>query len=868
MPVGRIVKDVEKTLEKIKKFKAPKRTTYDEFKTKEVKQAQLGDKVEEIIGKQAPDDLTNTSEVLDSTLSDEFIGVRQHDINRASSYTYQKQADLEAKIGAKKTETEQIEASKQDFVIGREQYEQQQLGLARQSQIDLEIARLKEKRRDLYLKATDLQKERIVTSQVQESASGKESIYDTISKSPGRGSGHTNIEGRGEVLYNRFSAGITDLKNSFRTKWAGLSQNMELMQETIRLLKDGKVKNKAFLQDAKKLADQWTKTANEVKNLRNSAGARIGKLEDWILPQSHDKAKLRRAGFKSWRKTIIDKLDVDRIEKEQETSIENVLISAYKNIIAPDVEKGKGIGSKVAKRREESRVLHFKTGDDIINYNNQFGNPDFFGTMDAHLRQQSIEIAQMQIFGSNPDATFEKLKELARADGSLGSIAESKLDAVWNDVSGKTDGDNVVTKLDNFIAQTGGIYRSIQIASKLGIATISSLGDLSNIILGSGYRGVSSVDILGTSLKTLFEGSVGENTKLASRIGIVSEFANASLANSRFADNVGNGIAQKSAEVVIRASGLGKYTSSLRVSVGLEFAGNIADNLGKNFDDIPFKAMLEEYGVDAKMWKKMQGKTKVVKKGNGASAEFFDVTKMYNGVDDEIGYRISEMISNEMDAFVVMPTARTKAWTTFGGKKGSIKGETARNMFLFKSFPISVTLMHLNRFNHLSGGNKVAYAGAVIGANTVIGGLTLMAYDVATGKTPRDPARPAMIGEALAKGGGLGIYGDFFIGLKDTKYGTSFSDIILGVPASTLKDVTRISQDLITKDGWKKTENIWNTAKNYIPGQNLWYTRYAIEKSVGNFVGEVLDPKFKDRQKRRKKAMRLRGQKPLEEALF
>lgn len=815
--------------------KVPKRTTYDKFKTQEVEKAKLSDKVEEIQGVQTPEDMTAKTEALESPMADEFIGVRQEDIGRQQQYTAGQYSKKSAQI--------------------------------LQEEDDIQLQKLYEQKKNLYLKAMDLKKERTLTDQLQGSANGKDAIYDIISNSAGKGSGHTNVEARTEALYTRFSAGITDLKDSFRTKWAGLSQNIELMQETVRFLKDGRVKNKAMETEAKALAKQWQTTADEVKNLRNKAGATIGKIEDWVLPQSHDKMKLRKAGYKSWRKSIIDKLDVKRIESEQGTDIESVLTSAYKNIIAPDVEKGKGVGAKLTNRHEDARVLHFKTGDDIINYNNEFGNPDFFGTMDAHLRQQSMEIAQMQIFGTNPDATFEKLKELARADGSLGSIAEGKLDAVWNVVSGKTDGDNVVTKLDNFVAQSGGVYRSIQVASKLGSATISALADVSNIILGSGYRGVSGVSIMGTNLKTLFEGSVGSNTKLASRIGIVSEFANASLANSRFADNVGNGVAQKSAEAVIRASGLGKYTTSLRVSVGLEFAGNIADNLGKNFDDIPFKPMLEEYGIDASMWAKMQGKTKTVSKG-GTSADFFDVTKMYDGVNDEIGYRISEMISNEMDAFVIMPNARTRAWTTWGAKKGTLKGEAARNMMLFKSFPVAVTLMHLNRFKHLSGGNKVAYAGAVIGANTVIGGLTLMAYDVATGKTPRDPARPAMIGEALAKGGGLGIFGDFFIGLKDTKYNTSFSDIIMGVPASTLNDITRQSQDFITKDGWKKTENTWNTAKNYIPGQNLWYTRLAIEKSIGRFVSEALDPKFKERERRRKKAMRLRRQKPLEEVLF
>ena len=847
--IGKVVTETLGTLaeETIKATKkVPKRTTFKQVKEAEIAKATPLEK---------PD-------ILDSDLKDEFTGIRQKDITKQQQYQSGQYTKKQEAIAVKGEELEalKIEEAKSRLVIGQEQADEQAYMQTDMLKREEELMKLYEQRRDIYTKSQDLIKERTNTQILQESPDAKEALYDIASAAAGRGNKFSNIEGRTDALYTRFSAGMTDLKNALRTTHAGLRQNTELANEMIRYMKDGRVKNKALEGEVKKLSGQWTKTAESIKNVRNKAGAQIGKLEDWIIPQSHDKAKIRKGGYRKWQKNILPKLDVKRIEAEQGTDIESVLTTAYKNITSPDVEKGvKGSGSKLTRRGEESRVLHFNTGDDIINYNKDFGNPDVFATMDNHVRSQSNEISMMQILGSNPQAQWDKLKEVARAQG-MGTVAEEKLDRLFRVSSGQVDGDDVVDNLDNFMLQAGSTYRGIQIASKLGSATVSSLADLGSIILGAGYRDLSSIKIMGRSLQTLMQESLGSgvsaNTKLASRLGVVSEFASASLANSRFAENVGTGFAQKASETVIRASGLGAYTNSLRASFGLELAGNLADNMGKKLDDVPFADMLKEYGIDEAMWAKMG----IVKKKNVKNADFFDVTKLYE-VDEELGYRVSEMITNEMNAFVIMPGDRTRAWTTWGAKKGTAAGEIARNLTLFKSFPISIVMMHANRWAQMGAGGKTAYAGAAIGTNLILGTMTLWAYDTVTGKTRRSVDRPAMIGEALAKSGGLGIFGDFFIGMTDSRYGQSFSDMILGVPASTLSDITKSAQDLMHKDPDEAVGNIYKRAKNYIPGQNLWYTRALVERSIGDWMGEAIDPNHKKKQRRQAKAMRLRDQK-------
>jgi len=849
MPAARIIKEA---------LKRKKRTEFKELDVvpEEIKELPIEQRLDE------------ASEFLAEDKAKQFTEVREEDIVKDTRAVQAERAKVKAKQDAQqaKIDASQKKIDDAPVILDAKTHATLQKDKAylesNQAQMDL----LHERQRDLYLKSFNLKKERELTSTLRtEKAKGInmfDSIMNAVASTPGAGRTFANIESRTDAIYNRINSNMFELKEGMRTKWLGMKQDIDLANEVIRYLKDGAVKNQKRLKEVKQIADQWVKASDQIKNLRNRAGARVGKLEDWVMPQSHDGMKIRKAGFKKWSKSIAPKLDRARIEKEQGTSLENVLESAYKNITTPKVEFAKGGTSVVAKRGEELRVLHFKDGDGMISYKDEFGNPDTFSTMDAHIRQQSNEIAQMQLFGANPENTFDKLKELARAEG-MGSTAERHLDQAWKLSTGQVDGDDIVSKLDGWMATIGGTHRSIQISAKLGSAMISSLADISSIVLGSGYRGLSSINILGKGLHTLLQeattvGNVSKNIKIANRIGVVSEFASASLANSRYAE-VGAGKAQKAAEVVIRASGLGSYTNSMRAAVGLELAGNFAENFSKRLSETPFAGLLKEYGITPKEWEAIR-KTETYKiKG----AEFFDTNKLYEA-DEALGYKVSEMISNEMDSFVIMPTNRTRIWTTWGAKKGTIPGEAARNMMLFKSFPIASTLMHLKRFGKIDTTmGKVGYAGALISVNTIMGGITLWAYDTVTGKTPRSVNRPAMIGEALTKSGGLGIFGDFFLGLGENQYGHSFSETLVGVPASTLDDIVDSAQDLMYKDKDKALGNVYNRAKAYIPGQNLWYTRAVIENTVGDFMGELVNPNHAKKKRRRQKAMRLRGQENL-----
>ena len=79
------------------------------------------------------------------------------------------------------------------------------------------------------------------------------------------------------------------------------------------------------------------------------------------------------------------------------------------------------------------------------------------------------------------------------------------------------------------------------------------------------------------------------------------------------------------------------------------------------------------------------------------------------------------------------------------------------------------------------------------------------------------------------------------------------------MPATTLEDIGKTVLDIGTLND-KTVANAYNRATSYIPGQNLWYTRMIIKETLGEFIGDIVDPDYNKKKRRKKKALRTRGQ--------
>jgi len=789
----------------------------------------------------------------------------------------QKQLGAEFSVGKKKKE-EEIADLEANAIDDEASTRDEKIEKAKQEYLEWS--------RDMGLRFNTLKKtgERLTDLQ---NRTPEQSVQDKMdlmaANQPGTGHAHSNPEARATVIYNRISALMTETKNALRTKVSGLVQNKTLYKEVVRYLKDGKVQNGKYAEEAKRLAEQWKEASDKLRVLRNKAGGAVGELEDWVIPQTHNKVLIRKIGVEGWKAFIKPLLDVDRVEAQQGKSIDEILESAYRSIVS--VEKDQGFSATLAKRHEESRVLHFKDGDSILKYNEEFGNSDIFSVMDNHIRSQSQEIAHLQLYGANPDYTQGVIKEIMDKEAmelGVGSGAQiAKIETLNKLSSGQLDGDNVVGFADKMLASGFGAFRAIGSASMLGSAMISALADPANVLIWGAYRRrlFTSFKILGKGFHAIVKdafaiGSTSENVLAASKLGLISEFASASLANTRFAGEAGATGAQKAAEVVIRSSGLGSWTNTFRAVAGLEINSMIYKDFNKKYDQLDFKDLLEEYGITEVDWDIIRSSTPKELKSVNFDSNFIDMEDIFK-LNTEVGYKFSEMISNEVDGIIVNPVNRTRRYITGGKKKGTWGGEVQPTLMMFKSFPITLTLVHAARMKGMTKGGKTAYAATFLTTSTAFGALALWAHDIVTGKTPRDPEgrEGRFIMEAVAKGGGLGIFGDIVTSVDgESAYGKKFSTTLAGPIGGAIDDVVGIVNEAIKEAAGDRRASagseLLHKLKNWTPGQNLWWARRTVTEEVVRQLEMDHDPKFRQRQAAKRRRMRDKNQEELYEYLL
>lgn len=768
-------------------------------------------------------------------------------------------------------------------------------------------------KRDKYLKALQAVKEGELENIVLSKPDSARNLMSLLTKDISNAAGYSNIEYRARAVQGVFDSEFGEAMEAMRSKYVGLSSDNQLNDDVVRALYGETVSA-----DATKFAKDWNNVSEHARTWFNKSGGDVAKLEDWRLPQGHNIRKLRKAGFDNWYKNIKDKIDVEKTMKQSyEAKLAEILpdlekqavriaraeakevgkkftpkmrqdaISNAKNLFAKKSEKealkevydtitsqglnklepGKipqGMTSNIAQKKQDHRFIKFKDADSYLEYQKTFGNPDVFASMSDHLRGMSQDIAKLEILGPNPDKTYQKLKDVVRKQNGgqgLGANKERFLDSVYNVATGLVDSSDIITDGDFVFSAVMGGFRAINTSAKLGSAVLSSVSDLGTGMVTAGYNKMSYRKILGRQIGMLLDemttrGSA-EDIKFGVRLGLIADAWNSTLANSRFAES-GTGKLQAVTETVLRASGINAYTEAGRKAFGMEFASNMAESFGKNFDDLNLSDTFKRYGFTKEDWDIIKTSKPLEYKGN----KFFDIQDLMKK-DQPLALRVMEMIQQETDYAVLIPDARVRAITTAGAQKGTIKGELARTATQFKSFPITFMTAHIGRILGMSKGDGLAYGAKLFVATTVLGSLAIEMKDFTKGKTSRyegldedNAGKFAM--DSILQGGGLGIFGDFFF-QDQSRYGNSAITTLAGPLGTLTEDVYNITagnaHKLARGDNTHIGSDIVNMGKNYLPAQNLWYTRLLFDRLVFDNIKSAVDPKYASKVRKQKRRM-------------
>lgn len=636
----------------------------------------------------------------------------------------------------------------------------------------------------------------------------------------------------------------------------------DLVSEIFSMGKGGSG-NKIAQQGAK----AWLDTIESMRTRFNDAGGDVGKLDYGYLPQPHDSARIRAAGADDWASKTLPLLDRKQYLRTDGSLMNDgevmaVLRSAWDTLATDGMNKQtpgqfKGPGAK-ANSGSESRVLHFKDGESYLDYNSQFGMGSMYDAMISHIGGMARNIGLVERMGPNPNQQFRLQLDLAeKADGKIERSFGNKPQAYWDIISGNTGAPDSAR-----LAEVGQHMRNIQTFGKLAGAVISSITDLSTMMVTTGYNKLSYWDLLKNTMK-----AGGKDAKeFANTHGMIAESMISDL-NRWQGENIANNWSGRLANSTMKLSMMNMWTDTMRRGFSMTMMQGLGKMSGKKWADLTEwdRSHLARKGITEADWEVV----------NQAQLTDYRGAKMLtpeaiaaSGHPDanQVTAKILGFITDESEYAVINPDIATRAVQTWGGQKaGTGVGELARATMQFKSFPIAMISRHWRRILEsqpsLDGSpalaNKAAYTAALALTGTALGAIAFQTKQVVQGKDPVDMTTPKFWSRAAAQGGGLGFLGDIVLGdtTQDRSPLDSLGRLALGPTFGSAAEVWELTKGNIDeamagKDTHAGAEALKFT-RSHTPYVNLWYGKAALDHLLIHSIQENLSPGYLDRQKQR-----------------
>ncbi len=640
---------------------------------------------------------------------------------------------------------------------------------------------------------------------------------------------------------------------------------------------------------------------------QNAQGAWISRLDGYVTRQSHDAIKISGGffrgaepfGVKSKRREQSKKEWIDYITPRlAEQSFDGVDdIEAYLGQMWTDIVTGHHNPSSsyhddldafkpnglVARKVSAARVLHFKTVDDWLAYNDRFGAGGIFEGYISQLDRAASNAALMEVYGPNPQAAYTNLKDdyisQAREAGDTVSIKQlsggvqgALRDAEFGELDGSALAPGSVR-----LAAFGRGFRLQQGLSKLGGMTLSSISDTSLAAHTLQRYGVDLLD----GYNGLFQGITGlQNAASKEAADLAGVGVNQIMGDiaSRYATTDGAyGVMGKLQSAFYKINLFSEWGGRVRGAVG----GVLSAHMGSRASvpaqqlDPAFKAGLNRYGIDDALWDAVRGGAakidgdpdnrlwftpEAADSVSNAKAKAWGKENGFSDADaarGEMRLRLQAYFSDIADTAMTEPRARENALITMGTRPGTALGEAVRFVMQFKSFPTTVITRQLGPT--IQDGKPTMATAHLIVAGTALGFAALQAKQLVKGLSPHplvmEDGSPNMkvLVQSLVQGGGLGIYGDFLLA-DYNRFGGSPLETLSGPAIGEMSNALRIFGAL--KDGDDVAARALRQSIGNVPFNNLFYTRAALDYAVFYQMQEWVNPGSLERYEARVKSER------------
>lgn len=650
-------------------------------------------------------------------------------------------------------------------------------------------------------------------------------------------------------------------------------------------------------------AKLYHEIAEGMRTQFNAAGGVVGRLESWGAPHTWSARLLHKAGEWKFVGDMIEWLDPRAYVHEDGTLYSRqeqieMLRAAYKTLVSEGVvqmpENMPGFGGAMkANRNRHHRILHLKPEHAHVALR-AYSELNILEALQARMRSMSRDVALVETFGPNADHEFrQQLMTALAEDGNMvpaeGPALKGKAAYVQNLYD--TVAGNMPPPRSRPIAEAFDTIAALQVASKLGGATLTSLTDLAPLYQTALLNKLNPFQVwLNSSLIW-----APKSRRFARRMGLMLETVKGEAERYSSENLTGARISRKIASAVISASFLNHVTEARRAGFSMTMMDAIghltrqaayADVAKLNASDY---RILAAKGISQEIWNVWRA-AKLDRWGANHSLLTPDAIMRVEGVPVELRreavIKLLGIVRDEQDLAVITPGARERVQMSLNLERGTVHGELMRSFMLFKSFPWTVLQRHGERAKAYRAGGpghakpgkglqrlgRFGYMGSMFVNMTLLGVGVLMIKDLMQGKDPRDfdvfdddPERKSIAYRnwmaAMMQGGALGIYGDYLFQETSPWSGNSPAETLAGVNLASIDQIDTLTRENFLQfsaarnEGQSVEEALASTrgaaegirfARSHTPFMNLWYTRALTDRAIWNALSEQIQPGYLD----------------------
>jgi hypothetical protein len=687
-----------------------------------------------------------------------------------------------------------------------------------------------------------------------------------------------NLESMHRVKYGEYWALMAEHYENFSKGFYGRQRGAANFDDVVDELFGKDTKNPV----AKGIAASYKKLQDYMLEDFRAAGGALRKLQDFNLPQKQSAVKMRKASREQWVKDTEAWLDWSRMrypdgEKIPPNKRKEVLEFAYETLTTDGRNKlpvtaMQGRGRALGNMMDAHRFLVYKDGEAWRAMHAKYGEGNVFDVIEHHIQQMSRLTSMVQMFGRNPDLMRQTVKLIVRQEadklpGRAGSEADAlmrRFDLVMDEYlhANAADPDS---RLAAATHATANILNGALLGGSLFLNMASDTVNTMAIGLSNGQR---VHRIIGDYLKYAMPGNYDEAKRWSAAAGYISdEVSAATYAAERWTGIAQYGPAWSRAmgDMMIRTIGLGRHTGVARIAPTREWMTSMWLDRAKAFDDLPYKQVMERYGIDAAQWDAVRKQVMPWEPRPGVQMlRPLDIRDIKHAEARSIFHRFAQMIDTETRYMVPGSTLEARTYLRDYTQPTTLPGALMYSAAMFKNFPITY-IQQMGRMAYSKqGASRVKFVAGLGVGLLGVGALATQMSEITNGREPLPMDTVGFWGKAILRSGGLGIWGNYiFEGVND--YQNHAAVAAAGPIASFVWDTGDLALGWAFDYGTalergteyhSQSKRVIDYMKRYTPGSGFWQTKLILEREIWDRLEEWADPAGASRRQR----MRVRRQ--------